>query len=246
MVAAFASRCRPFLCDRLAGSRADHAGGIVLRRPHDCLGNAGVSRYSEDNHHACGIRRRDAVIAGHAGDEAKARAAQDNDDPRVRASVLGALDRMGALADEELRVALGDPSPEVRLRAVVLSVGRAQVSPAPLLDDPSDDIAETAAWACGERGFEDLGTVTRLGELAAGHSNPLVREAAVAALGAIGHPAGLQAILRATTDRVAVRRRAVLALAPFDGPEVEAALRRAAKDRDWQTRDAAELLTDTD
>jgi HEAT repeat protein len=153
---------------------------------------------------------------------------------------------MGALADEALRVALLDPSPKVRLRAVALSVGHIEVSPAPLLDDPSDDVAETAAWACGERGFEELSTVTRLGELATGHSNPLVREAAVAALGAIGHVAGLEAILAATIDRVAVRRRAVLALAPFDGPEVEAALRRAANDRDWQTRDAAELLTNTD
>ena len=205
-----------------------------------------MSRISEDSQHARRIRRRDAVIAGHAGDEATAKAALGADDPEVRASALGALDRMGALADEALRVALRDPSPKVRVRAAVLSVGRTKVSPAPLLDDPSDDVAETAAWACGERGFEELGTVTRLGELAAGHSNPLVREAAVAALGAIGHPAGLEAILGATTDRVAVRRRAVLALAPFEGPEVEAALRRAAKDRDWQTRDAAELLTNPD
>ncbi|MCY3631792.1 MAG: HEAT repeat domain-containing protein [bacterium] len=196
--------------------------------------------------HARKIQRRDAVIAGHSGDETTARAAQNVDDPQVRASALGALDRMGALTDEELQIACSDRSPKVRLRAAALTVGRTNVSPAPLLDDPSDDVVETAAWACGERGFEALGTVTRLGELAADHSNPLVREAAVAALGAIGHPSGLEAILRATTDRVAVRRRAVLALAPFEGPEVEAALRRAAKDRDWQTRDAAELLTSPD
>lgn len=205
-----------------------------------------MSKYPEDNQHARRISRRGAVIAGHAGDEATARAAQHDDDPRVRASALGALDRMGALGDEELQVAFRDPSSKVRLRAAALTVGRTEVSPAPLLDDPSDDVVETTAWACGERGFEDLGTVTLLGELAVYHSNPLVREAAVAALGAIGHPAGLKAILRATTDRVAVRRRAVLALAPFEGPEVEAALRRAAKDKDWQTRDAAELLTNPD
>ena len=105
---------------------------------------------------------------------------------------------------------------------------------------------ETAAWACGERDTGDLDTVSRLAELATDHSNPLVREAAVAALGAIGHPAGLDAILAATTDKVAVRRRAVLALAPFDGPEVEAAIHRASQDRDWQTRDAAELLANPD
>jgi HEAT repeat protein len=54
--------------------------------------------------------------------------------------------------------------------------------------------------------------------------------------------AGLPAILRATGDRPAIRRRAVLALAPFDGPEVTAALRRALEDRDWQVRQAAEDL----
>ena len=43
-----------------------------------------------------------------------------------------------------------------------------------------------------------------------------------------------------------MRRRAVLALAPFDGPEVEAALERAGQDRDWQVRQAAEDLSDRD
>ena len=84
----------------------------------------------------------------------------------------------------------------------------------------------------------------RLAELATGHEDALCREAAVAALGALGDPAGLPAILAATTDKATVRRRAVIALAPFDGPEVDAALERARTDRDWQVRQAAEdLLT---
>ena len=49
-----------------------------------------------------------------------------------------------------------------------------------------------------------------------------------------------------TTDKPAVRRRAVLALAPFEGEDVEAALRRALEDRDWQVRQAAEDLLDED
>ena len=65
----------------------------------------------------------------------------------------------------------------------------------------------------------------------------------MAALGAIGDPAGLAAILAATSDKPAVRRRAVLALAPFSGPDVDAALDRALQDRDWQVRQAAEDLT---
>lgn len=189
------------------------------------------------------IRRRDAVIAGHVGDAETARAAQSDDNPGVRASAYSALARIGALDDAALRDALGDPSPKVRMRVASLTVARPKVSPAPLLDDSCDEVVETAAWACGEAETADLDTVARLGELATSHSNPLVREAAVAALGALGHPAGLAAILAATTDRVAVRRRAVLALAPFEGPDVEAALNRASVDRDWQVRDAAELLS---
>ena len=69
-----------------------------------------------------------------------------------------------------------------------------------------------------------------------------MREAAVAALGALGDEAGLPAILTATQDKPAVRRRAVLALAPFQGPDVDAALQRALNDHDWQVRQAAEDL----
>ena len=71
----------------------------------------------------------------------------------------------------------------------------------------------------------------------------LVREAAVAALGSIGDERGLAAILAGTQDKPAIRRRAVLALAPFEGHEVDEALARARnKIRDWQVRQAAEHL----
>ena len=69
-----------------------------------------------------------------------------------------------------------------------------------------------------------------------------MREAAVAALGAIGDERGLTAILKACDDKPTVRRRAVLALAPFDGDDVKAALTKALDDRDWQVRQAAEDL----
>ena len=49
-------------------------------------------------------------------------------------------------------------------------------------------------------------------------------------------------ILAALPDKATVRRRAVLALAPFDGDDVDAALERARTDRDWQVRQAAEDL----
>ncbi len=186
------------------------------------------------------ITRREAVVAGFMGDETKARTARTDSDPRVRASAYGALARIGALNDDELTEALRDPSTTVRMRAAALTVSHPGVSPAPLLDDARDEVVEVAAWACGEQGATEL--VGRLAELTTDHSNPLVRESAVAALGALGHPDGLAAILAATTDRAPIRRRAVLALAPFDGPDVDAALTAAADDRDWQVRDAAELL----
>ncbi|MGH9051307.1 MAG: HEAT repeat domain-containing protein, partial [Acidimicrobiia bacterium] len=106
---------------------------------------------------------------------------------------------------------------------------------------------EAAAWALGELALSDAPrarAVTTLARVATGHDDPLAREAAVAALGALGDPAGLPAVLAACTDKPAVRRRAVLALAPFSGPEVDAALERALTDRDWQTRQAAEDLRD--
>ena len=69
-----------------------------------------------------------------------------------------------------------------------------------------------------------------------------MREAAVAALGALGDPSALPVVLAACDDKPAVRRRAVLALAAFDGEEVEARLRLALTDRDWQVRQAADDL----
>lgn len=113
------------------------------------------------------------------------------------------------------------------------------------LADRDPLVAEAAAWALGERGEADDPTVEALAGTATAHRDALVREAAVAALGALEAPGGLSAILAATADKPAIRRRAVLALAPFDGPEIDAALRRALADRDWQVRQAAEdLLAD--
>ncbi|MCU1375242.1 MAG: hypothetical protein JWO68_2528 [Actinomycetia bacterium] len=185
--------------------------------------------------------RGDAAVAGHRGDEDTARRLLASADEAVRATALGALARMGHLADEDLRAALADPSPSVRRRAVALAIERPEVAIVALLGDADDDVAEQAAWACGERQPAEAGAVAAL-VVATEHADALVREAAVAALGAIGDPAGLPAILARTDDKPAVRRRAVLALAPFEGDDVTAALQRALTDRDWQVRQAAEDL----
>ena len=101
---------------------------------------------------------------------------------------------------------------------------------------------EMAAWACGERVDVEPEVFARLCELAVDHDDALVREAAVAALGAIGDDAALDVVLAATQDKPAVRRRAVIALAAFEGQAVDEALRQALTDRDWQVRQAAEEL----
>jgi HEAT repeat protein len=188
-----------------------------------------------------GERRRAAAVAGHSGDAMTARALLADPDPAVRATALGALARLGVATDAEVRTALGDPSPVVRRRAAEVAVGHPSVPLLGLLADEDVGVVEQAAWACGERPAEP-GVVDALAALATAHADALVREAAVAALGALGDPSGLPAILKGTEDRVTIRRRAVLALAPFDGPEVDAALERARTDRDWQVRQAAEDL----
>jgi HEAT repeat protein len=187
-------------------------------------------------------RRRVVALAGHAGDEAGARAGLADDAGTVRATALGALGRMGRLSGDDIEAALADLDPAVRRRACQLAAATA-IDLLPLLGDPAAGVAEMAAWALGEQ--ERVDAVAALADMAGSHDDPLCREAAVAALGAIGSPDGLPAILAACGDKPAVRRRAVLALAPFDGPEVDAALQAALGDRDWQVRQAAEdLLAD--
>ena len=169
-------------------------------------------------------------------------------DERAKARVvaIGAAARLDMLDSGDLRRFLGDPSNEVRYRTLEivplvaegLDVADAVIE---LLDDP--ELSEIAAFTLGELALvEPLRSkaVHALGGQAVEHDDALCREAAVAALGALGQ--GLPYVLDACDDVATVRRRAVLALAPFEGPDVEARLRRALDDRDWQVRQAAEDL----
>jgi HEAT repeat protein len=185
---------------------------------------------------------RAVVVAGHVGDVETARAGLTSVDPGIRAAALGALDRLDALDADTITAALSDADVAVRRRAAELAATYPTVDLLAVLDDPDDRVVEVAAWACGEHESARDAIVDRLVELAGTAEDPLVRESAVAALGAIGDERGLAAIIVACSDKPAVRRRAVLALAPFDGDEVEAAIERALVDRDWQVRQAAEDL----
>lgn len=189
---------------------------------------------------------RAVVLAGHRGDTDRAERALHADAARVRESALQAMARCRALTDGHLTDALRDDDPRVRRRAAELAATHAGVSLLAALADEDATVVEAAAWACGEQiellDTPDAAIVERLAELAIGAGEALVREASAAALGAIGDPAGIPAILHACEDKPHVRRRAVLALAPFDDPRVEAAIDRALTDRDWQVRQAAEDL----
>jgi len=187
-------------------------------------------------------RRRAVIVAGHAGDAIIAIDHLDDPDPTVRTAALGALDRLDELTDDHVAAGLADTVPSVRRRAAELAGRRVGISLLPLLDDDDPTVIEVAAWACGEQERVDDRVLDRLIELTTGSDEPLVREACAAALGAIGDRRGVPAILAACVDKPNVRRRAVLALAPFDGPDVEAAIEHALTDRDWQVRQAAEDL----
>jgi HEAT repeat protein len=193
-------------------------------------------------------RRRRVVAAGHRGDLETIEAARGDSDGSVRAARLGALERAGALSANEVVEALGDPDAVVRHRAAIVAAragGRGSRSSLPRalvesLGDPDPLVAEAAAWVLGERSISVA--VPELAAMAANHDDPRCRESAVAALGSIGDPDGLGAVLGALDDRPTVRRRAVIALVGFEAPEVEPALERCLKDPDWQVRQAAEVL----
>jgi HEAT repeat protein len=187
-------------------------------------------------------RRRAIGLAGHRGDRVRARRGLDDPEGVVRVAALRALTRLGDLADDELVRALSDDEPAVRIATLEIAASRPGPPIAALLGDPDAMVVESAAWALGERADRTETTVDRLAEIARNHDDPLAREAAVAALGAIGDDRGLPAVLDATNDKPAIRRRAVIALVAFEGPEVDAAWARARTDRDRQVRDAVDEL----
>lgn len=190
------------------------------------------------------------TLAIHRNELDTVEAAFASDEPDLRELALSGLNKMGALTPRHIALALTDPDKAVRHRLARIGATDVRVDLLRLLDDPDYAVAETAAWAIGERATvdESVGESINQSEMqalitgSAAHPHPLVRESCVAALGSIGDPRGLPAILHACNDKPAIRRRAIMSLAPFTGPEVDAALRSALTDRDWQVRQTAEDL----
>ncbi len=187
-------------------------------------------------------RRTQVVVAGHRGDSGVAERHLDDPDASVRVAALAALQRVGVLTDQQITAAFVDVDVAVRRRAAELAATRPGLDLTPLLSDDDPTVVEVAAWACGEQEIVADDVLAALIDLTVGSPDQLVREAGAAALGAIGDTRGVPAIIAACADKPHVRRRAVLALAPFDGNDVEAAIDRALDDRDWQVRQAAEDL----
>lgn len=162
----------------------------------------------------------------------------------MRLVALSAACRLDLVESSTWQHFLRDQDPRVRRRGAELLARSDRAAElvdhlVGLLDD-EPSVAEMAAFALGEVGITDRSVVTSLEKMVRDHDDALCREAAVAALGALH--SGRETILAALTDKATVRRRAVIALAPFDGPDIESALRTALDDRDWQVRQAAEDL----
>jgi HEAT repeat protein len=196
------------------------------------------------------LRRRRVILAGHTGDASAAQRGLTDPDPGVQAAALGALARLGRLTAADVEAALAGGAPEVRRRAIEVALtarGTGSRSSLPrvvtvALDDPEPLVVVAAAWFLAER--QTRAAVPALAATATSHTDARCREAAVAALGALGDVAGLPAVLEALHDSPTVRRRATVALAGFDDPRVTPALRAATEDRDWQVRQAAGELLD--
>jgi len=186
--------------------------------------------------------RFDVIAAGFSGDSAVALEALQHEDGTVRASALRALARIGTLTAEILAPFIQDSHIETRRTAVELAVPFPSVFVHQCIDDSDVFVAEMAAWCVGERTPASDIEIETLIDRTTSHDEAVVREACAAALGSLGDERGLPAILAACTDKPAVRRRAILALAPFEGDEVDAALQRALEDKDWQVRQNAEDL----
>ena len=167
----------------------------------------------------------------------------EHPEPDVRATALRVLDNEGKLEKGIVERSLSDSAFKVR-NALAYLISRNRDIPAmKFLLDEDAEIVEVACWGIGERGDASAEVLDVLQSITESHSDSLCRESAVAALGALGNRDTLGSILKAVEDIATVRRRAVLALAPFDGPEVELAIAKALEDRDWQVRQAAEDIS---
>jgi HEAT repeat protein len=169
------------------------------------------------------------------------------ENPRHRVLALRAGVRRGLLTADDMSTGLADSNIDVRRETLTL-LAHEKIESVELLeavraclDDEDALVVDGAIFALGEHLY--VPAVERLCEIALGHDDARCRESAVAALGEIGDERGRRAVLAALDDKPPVRRRAIVALTNFEGPDIDEALRKASEDRDWQVRAAVDQLT---
>jgi HEAT repeat protein len=209
------------------------------------------------------VQGDDATLVGPLADELLRASFASDDDSRAvllanvtaanvrhRVLALRGLARRSLMTTELWRQMLRDDDVEIRRESLQLFAHDELNDPdvlevvVVLLGDDDDLVVEGAAFALGEHLFG--GAVMELCDVAQHHEDPRCRESAVAALGSIGDDRGRASILGALKDKPAIRRRAIVALSNFEGPDIEAALDEAGEDRDWQVRSAVTQLRSQD
>ena len=170
----------------------------------------------------------------------------DGSEPRLRMLALRAAVRRGQMTIPDWAGAITDQSRDVRREALQLVAYEPSPGPSILdaivtaLADADPLVTEGAAFALGE--LHHRAAVEALCRVASSHEDARCREAAVGALGALGDEGGRVTVVAALEDAAPIRRRAIVALANFEGPDIEDALARAREDRDWQVRAAVNQL----
>ena len=165
---------------------------------------------------------------------------------RLRVLALRSAARQKLLGDDDWLGALNDTDAEVRRDAVNLAAYEGDLGATvttrviEMLGDVDPLVVDGAAFALGEHVC--IEAVEQLCDVAQHHGDARCRESAVAALGVLGDDRGRAAVLGALDDKAPVRRRAIVALSNFEGPDIDAALEKASEDRDWQVRAAAGQL----
>jgi HEAT repeat protein len=169
---------------------------------------------------------------------------------RYRVLALRGLARHALVTTDLWLRALRDRDVEVRRDAVQQLAHASLDDPSvltevnALLNDEDALVVEGAAFALGEH--LDVNAVEALCQVATTHDDARCRESAIAALGAIGDDRARSTIIASLKDKPPIRRRAVVALANFEGPDIDAALEEAGEDRDWQVRSAVTQLRSTE
>jgi HEAT repeat protein len=165
---------------------------------------------------------------------------------RRRVLALRGMVRQDLVTEDQWLSAIDDHDVDVRREALNLIAHVDQIDDNVFeamlqhLHDEDALVVDGAIFALGEHLY--VGAVDQLCVIATSHDDARCRESAIAALGAIGDDRARPAILAALDDKPPVRRRAIVALSNFEGPDIDAALERAAEDRDWQVRAAVNQL----